>query len=440
MSSILRHLVVVLMVGLLPAGVRAGARGADVNEIAESYVRLALTLGLYDADYVDAYFGPAEWRPSDADRQKPFPAERLGATADTLLGQLKAAGRRRLPKEELRRHAYLEEQLLAVRAKIDLLAGAKMSFDEESKALYGVIAPSYEETHFQDILRQLDEILPEEGSVYSRFNSYRIRFTVPADKLETALRTTIAEYRRRTVEHLTLPADEGFEMRFVTGKPWGAAVTYQGAERSLVEINSAAPFCVADVLKIAGHEIYPGHHVHLSSLDRSLVRDKGWVEHSILLLHSPLALISEGFAEYGMRDLVMPRDERVEFHRKVLFPLLGIDPAEAERYGRVMELKDELDAAMVEAARRYLGGRLDRDQTRVWLCRYCLITPSAAENLITFIERYRSYMVTYTVGYRLIADYMDRQVGPDADAARRWQLFRTLVSTPRTPSALAAAR
>jgi len=116
MSNILSRLAVVLIVGLLPTGLRAGARGGDVNEIAESYVRLALTLTLYDADYVDAYFGPGEWRPSEADRQKPFPGERLGATADTLLGQLKAAGRRRLPKEEQRRHAYLEEQLLAVRA------------------------------------------------------------------------------------------------------------------------------------------------------------------------------------------------------------------------------------------------------------------------------------------------------------------------------------
>lgn len=433
-------MLVVLLIGLSAPGVSRSARPGDVNEIAESYVRLALTLGLYDADYVDAYFGPVEWRPSEANRQEPFPGERLGAAADKLLEQLKAAGRRSLRDGEKRRHAYLESQLLAVRAKIDLLAGAKMSFDAESKALYGVVAPSYEEADFQDILKQLDAILPDEGSVYSRFNSYRIRFTVPANKLETALRTTVAEYRRRTTAHLTLSADEGFEMRFVAGKPWGAAVTYQGAGRSLVEINSGAPFCVADVLKIAGHEIYPGHHVHLASLDEHLVREKGWVEHSVLLLHSPLALISEGLAEYGWRELVMPHAERVEFEREVLFPLFGIDPAEAERYDRVMDLKDELDAAMVEAARRYLGGRLDRDQTRVWLCRYCLVTPSAAENLIKFIERYRSYMVTYTVGHRLIADYMDRLAGPDADIARRWELFRTLVSTPRTPSALAVGQ
>ena len=35
---------------------------AQLDPIAESYVRLALALGEHDDDYVDAYFGPADWR------------------------------------------------------------------------------------------------------------------------------------------------------------------------------------------------------------------------------------------------------------------------------------------------------------------------------------------------------------------------------------------
>ena len=34
-----------------------------LETVAESFVKLALALGLHDQDYVDAYFGPAEWRP-----------------------------------------------------------------------------------------------------------------------------------------------------------------------------------------------------------------------------------------------------------------------------------------------------------------------------------------------------------------------------------------
>ena len=33
-----------------------------MNPLAERYVRLVLAVGEHDRDYVDAYYGPAEWR------------------------------------------------------------------------------------------------------------------------------------------------------------------------------------------------------------------------------------------------------------------------------------------------------------------------------------------------------------------------------------------
>ena len=40
-----------------------GARAADeMNAVAERYARLVLALGQYDPDYVDAFYGPAEWK------------------------------------------------------------------------------------------------------------------------------------------------------------------------------------------------------------------------------------------------------------------------------------------------------------------------------------------------------------------------------------------
>jgi hypothetical protein len=437
MMKVLNAWVVATGLALLAFDAGVG-RAADVNDVAESYVRLVLEVGLYDADYVDAYFGPAEWKPAETDQQDPFPAERLGARAAGLIEQLKAAGRPRNDLERLR-HAYLERQLAAVKAEIDLLAGKKMRFDEESKALYDVVAPAHDEAYFQGILKKLEAALPGDEDLYTRFNSYRIRFTIPRDKLEDILKTAIAEYRRRTAERLPLPTAEGWEMEFVFGKPWGAAVTYQGGGRSLVEVNAGMPFCVAEVLNVAGHEIYPGHHTHLALLDQHLVKGRGWVEYSILPLHSPLALVSEGIAGYGGASLVMPHDQRVEFERTVLFPQAGLDPEQAETYCRIMELKDELDGALVEAARRYLDGRMDRAQTRSWLADYCLVTPGAAENLISFIEQYRSYVVNYTVGRELVARYVGKHSGSDPSLARRWRVFHTLLSTPQTPSGLAGA-
>jgi hypothetical protein len=36
-----------------------------MDSLAEQYVRLTLAVGQHDADYVDAYYGPAEWKPGE---------------------------------------------------------------------------------------------------------------------------------------------------------------------------------------------------------------------------------------------------------------------------------------------------------------------------------------------------------------------------------------
>ena len=34
----------------------------DLNPMAESYVRLALEIGTHEEGYIDAYYGPPEWK------------------------------------------------------------------------------------------------------------------------------------------------------------------------------------------------------------------------------------------------------------------------------------------------------------------------------------------------------------------------------------------
>ena len=413
----------------------AVADGVDVNAVAEGYVKLVLEVGLYDEDYVDAYFGPDAWQPAPDQAKETFPVSRLRARADTLIARLEAIGRDRFESIEELRYEYLDKQLRSVRGKIDLLAGVQMSFDEESRVLYDAVAPVRDEKHYQAILDELDGLVPGQGELYWRLNRYRVKFTVPRRKVEDALQAAIAAYRQRTRQHVTLPPDERFELEFVFGKAWAAALTYQGNGVSLVEVNSSAPFCVADIVRIARHELYPGHHTHLTLLDKQLAQSRGWMEFSVLPLYSPLALVAEGIAEYGSYDL-FDRTERLEIERTILFPLLDLDPSEAETYDKIMELKSELDGAIVEGTRRYLDGRMDGTQMRQWLRRYALMAPGSETSLIRFTEQHRSYVINYTVGRQLVGDYIARHGGA-TDPARRWALFQTLLSTPRTPSALA---
>lgn len=410
------------------------AQAVDVNDVAEGYVKLVLEVGLYDEDYVDAYWGPASWQPSDEPEQT-FPAQRLRDKAETFSRQLGSIDRAAFTGIERLRYDFLDKQLRSVRGKIDLLAGTKMTFDEESRILYDAVAPAWDEAHYQGILDELDRLLPGDGPLYWQFNSYRIKSTVPRGQVEEAFRAAVAAYREQTGAHLVLPDGEGYEMEFVFGKPWGAALTYQGNGTSLVEVNRSAPFIVADIVRTARHEMYPGHHTHLTLLDKHLFQGRGWVEFSVLPLYSPLALVAEGIAEYGSYDL-FPAEQRLAFERTELLPMTSLDPNQAQTCDTVMRLKSELDGALVEGARRFLDGAMDDGQMRQWLRRYYLAGPGSETAVIQFVEQHRSYIINYTIGRRLVKAYVNRHGGAESQD-RRWEVLQTLLTTPQTPSGLA---
>ena len=59
----------------------ASAHRQTMNTLAEQYVKLVLALGQHDADYVDAYYGPAEWRSMAEQGKAPLAAIDMRATA-----------------------------------------------------------------------------------------------------------------------------------------------------------------------------------------------------------------------------------------------------------------------------------------------------------------------------------------------------------------------
>ena len=56
-----------------------------MNGIAESYVKFVLAMGNHDADYVDAYYGPPEWK-AEARKTKRTLVE-IRTEADALIGR-----------------------------------------------------------------------------------------------------------------------------------------------------------------------------------------------------------------------------------------------------------------------------------------------------------------------------------------------------------------
>ena len=402
-----------------------------LNPIAESYVRLVLAVGEHDPNYVDAYYGPAEWREAvQGDRR---PLIELSAVADSLLAALQPLPAESLAQLARLRHRYLTRQLEAVRAYIGVLAGDSLSFDEESRALYDAVAPTWPETHFRELVDSLSAVLPGTGPLPARLERYRRGFIIPPAKLDTVFRAAIAEARRRAAAHIALPAGEDFVLEYVRGKPWSGYNWYQGNARSLIQINTDLPIYIERAVDLAAHEGYPGHHVYNALLEQSLVRERGWQEYSVYPLYSPQSLIAEGSANFGI-EVAFPGEERLAFEREVLFPLAGLDPVGAVEYERVRRLTERLSHAGNEAARQYLNGEMSADSAARWLTTHALYEPERARQRVRFIETYRSYVINYNHGLDLVRQYVEQRAGDDP--ARRWTVFGALLASPRLPSGL----
>jgi hypothetical protein len=402
-----------------------------MKPLAEQYVKLVLAVGEHDANYVDAYYGPPQWR--DQVKAEKAPLDSLQARATRLMQQVDAVDV--IAAEELvrLRKSYLSRQLSAVNAYVSMLKGNRLKFDEESTALYDVQAPTFPESHFQSLLDSLNAVVPGSGPMPARIEQYKRAFVIPKEKLDTVFRAAIAEARKRTSAHMKLPANEEFVLEYVNNKPWSGYNWYQGNAKSLIQINTDLPIFIDRAIDLGAHEGYPGHHVYNALLEESLVRGRGWPEYSVYPLFSPQSLIAEGSANYGI-EVAFPAQERVAFERDVLYPLAGLDPARADEYARVNELVSRLGYAGNEAARKYLNGEIDADSAAKWLNTYALMDVARAKQRVKFIETYRSYVINYNYGKDLVRDYVEARA--QGDPAARWREFTALLSSPRLPSGL----
>jgi len=362
-----------------------------MNDVAERYVKLVLALGLHDADYVDAYYGPREWKQQAESRKAPLAD--LAAEAKTLLGAIDAVPQPADGMERLRRH-YLQRQVAAIAARIRMLNGERLSFDEESRALYDAEAPTLPESHFQKILDQLDREFPGDGPVLARYEKFRAGFAIPREKLDAVFQAAIKGCRERTLQHMKLPDSERFTVEYVTNKSWSGYNWYQGNYKSLIQVNTDLPIYIDRAVDLACHEGYPGHHVYNALLEQHLVRGRGWIEFSVYPLFSPQSLIAEGTANFGI-EVAFPGAERVAFEEKVLFPAAGLDPTKAAGYYEAQGLVDELSYAGNEAARRYLNGQIDATAAAAWLEKYALMPADRAKQRVRFFDQYRSYVINY---------------------------------------------
>ena len=396
------------------------------NAVGIKYVKLGLTIGQYDSDFVDAYYGPDSLKPTGM-VNKIFPKDSLLKAVDAIVMDLQVFDTVANDTVNMRAN-WMKSQLRAFSRRIKIFSGEFASFDEESKDLYGVTAPVYDESHFKEVVTKLDKILPGKGSVSDRFQKLSNRFIIPKAKLDTIFKTAIAECRKRTLSHVQLPSNEDFKLEYVDNKPWSGYNWYKGNYQSVIQINTDLNIFIDRAIDVGSHESYPGHHVYNMLLEKNLYRDKGQVEISLYPLYSPQSFIAEGTANEGI-EVVFPGKDKIEFTKNVLLPLAGLDTTGVTAYFNALEIRGELNFARNEAARGIVNGTMDEKKAIQWLIEYALFNEETALKSIAFIRKNRSYVINYNYGKQIAHKYIQKNGGG-------WDPFLYILRHQVTPADL----
>ncbi|MBA3576427.1 MAG: hypothetical protein H0W39_02255 [Sphingomonas sp.] len=413
-----------------PAPPPASSPLAALDSAARDYVALQLAIGEKEEGYIDAYYGPPELK----ERGKQIAASRdvrqLGSDVDALAARIQSLSGS-VGQPLAARTRFIQANLNAARTRLRMMAGEKVSFQDEARNLFGVAPELKPLTAYDPVLAQVDRLVPGDGPLWQRVDSFQNRFVIPTERLKPVFDAAIAECRSRTLRHIALPKEERFDLGFVTGKSWSGYNYYQGNYASRIEINTDLPIRISRAVDLGCHEGYPGHHALNVLVEQRLVRERGWTEFSVYPLYSPQSLIAEGSANYGI-DLAFPGPEKLAFETRILYPLAGLPTADAARYDQLLDAMKDLQGARLTIAADLLDGRITDAQAISLTQKYQLVSEARARQTVDFTKQYRSYVLNYGLGQDMVRRDVEAYPAPIA----RWKRFEQIISQPTLPSDL----
>jgi hypothetical protein len=351
---------------------------------AEAYILLGLRLGRHVDGLVDAYYGPPELK-EQVDSEPVVEPEALVVESDALLADLE--------------DGWLRDQALGLRTYAGKLAGEELSYSDEVERCYGVRPQRQATEVYAEAHERLGELLPADGLLPERYQAWRRTCTIPADLVVPALRDVAADLRSVTADLVELPTGEETAVESARTEPWWAFNYYLGGLRSRVVVNLDVPTTCHEVVHLAAHEIYPGHHTDHAVKEQLLIRDRGLVEESIQLVPTPAALVQEGIAEVG-GSVVADDDLRSRLVAALARHRLDYD---AERSEAIAEARRSLRRVSVDAALMIHEDGASVEEAEAYVQRWSLSTPEEAAHSVSFVidPTWRAYALTYSAGREL---------------------------------------
>ena len=333
---------------------------------------------------------PPPWTPSRCGSRA-----RWRRTREQLLGELD--------------DGWLRDQVRGLHTCAAFMADSPGSYADEVEGCYGVRPAHTDEAVFEAAHRELDQLLPGDGPLAERYESWRSSITVPADRIGDIVAALIEEARAWTRGVAPLPEGEGVDLEIVRDRAWLAFCEYRGGLRSRISVNADLPISAFELLHVTCHETYPGHHAERVCKDHLLVRGQGKLEETLVLMPTPQSLVSEGIAELGP-ELLLASEGAERLTAVLAGAGIELDLAHALAVWRARE---PCGWAEVNASLMLHEDGVSEAEVQAYLERWALMTPDFAAHVIRFLTEpsSRTYSINYSAGRELCRSYVDGDPG-----------------------------
>jgi len=295
-----------------------------LSKFGEDYLLTALRINKHIKGYVDFYYGPEKIR-QIVDNEAIISPKKLLFNSNNLLNKLYLLG------YDIKRERYIEKMLTAMRTSIELLNGIEISIENQFLKLYDVALNPANESELRNLKKEYEEAYGGPGSLEERLDKLRVRRRVPEANVFAFFKKALNIVRKQTNTLFTnlLPEEEHITIDLVEKSneeiKWTFYNWYLGNYHSRIEVNPKYAIYWTSFLFTASHEGYPGHHTEFVFNEKKLFNGLNQFEHSILILHSPKMIISEGIANLA-NSMLFSNKESAEISLKEFCPDVSKEP------------------------------------------------------------------------------------------------------------------
>jgi hypothetical protein len=387
----------------------------SLNKFGTDYLLLGLRVGKLIDGFVDAYYGPSELRDLVENEEPESPISLL-KNCKNLQNQVNEQG---FAKE---RTEYMKKTLEAIETSLNIVSGRDYSFLEKVSKIYDIKPELVDDSEFYKLKEELSSIFEGSEDLSDRIINFKNKHNLPFNTLKPTFEKVSKVIRERTYKLLPdlMPEGESISIEIVKDKPWGAYNWYQGNFKSRIDINTDIPLDCISILSFITHEAY-------AVKEKYLYIEQNRFEHSILMIFTPEAVVTEGIGNTAI-DVLFTDHEKGQFildHicHKSSEANLDLIITYCQIQGELLKLLNNL------AIHAHQDGWSDDK-----LVKYAFDFNLAPENLIRqrlqIIRHplWSTYVFNYTHGERLIKQKFGQNPSPED--------FKKLLINPYLPSDL----